>query len=365
MRPSEHCAAGRKMFKKRVLRVCMKKSFFSLSTACLVSISLFFLPPLAEAGSLTLLAPSAVLLDGGSQQIIYAKAPHTKRAPASTTKLLTAIVALDRLSPNKVVQIPSGMQYIQPSKIGLYTGERFYVKDLVKAALIKSANDAAEALAILVAGSRPAFAQLMNQKARSIGAKNSHFVNPSGLPDSRQYSTAYDLARIMMAASKYPFIVTALKTRSAVIYSRGGRRVPLNNCNKMLWRTDGVIGKTGWTRTARHCFAGRIQSNGKVIFVGLMGSQKRQYLWSDLLRVAAVPSGRMPKPVVTAPQMPSRQETIKIQKALGRAGYFKGKATGFYGKRTRAATRKFQKAKGIPVTGTVGPQTWKSLKAYL
>ncbi|MFH1799926.1 MAG: peptidoglycan-binding protein [Candidatus Omnitrophota bacterium] len=343
----------------------MKKTIFNLSIACLVSVSLFFSPPLAEASSLTLLAPSAVLLDGRTQKILYAKAPYTKRAPASTTKLLTVMVALDHLSLDKIVRIPGGLESIQPSKVGLHAGERFYVRDLVKAALIKSANDAAEALAILTAGSRPAFAQLMNQKAKSISAKNSYFVNPSGLPDSRQYSTAYDLARIMMTASKYPSIVSALKTRSAVIYSRGGRRVPLNNCNKMLWRTDGVIGKTGWTRTARHCFAGRIQSNGEVIFVGLMGSQKRQYLWSDLLRIAAIPSGKMPKPIVSAPKMPSRQETIKIQTALGRAGYFKGKPTGFYGKRTRAAARSFQKAQGIAVDGLVGPVTWKKLKAYL
>jgi serine-type D-Ala-D-Ala carboxypeptidase (penicillin-binding protein 5/6) len=343
----------------------MKKKIFNLSVTCLVLIASFPPPSLAEAGSLTLLAPSAVLLDGRSQQIIYARAPHTKRAPASTTKLLTVMVALDHLALDKIVQIPAGVQYIQPSKIGLSTGERFYVSDLVKAALIKSANDAAEALAILTAGSRPAFAQLMNRKARSIGANNSYYVNPSGLPDSRQYSTAYDLARIIMAASKYPFIVSALKTRSAVIYSRGGRRVFLNNCNKMLWRTDGVIGKTGWTRTARHCFAGRIQSNGEVIFVGLMGSQKRQYLWSDLLRVAAVPSGKIPKPVILAPKMPTRNETLKIQKALQRAGYFKGNPTGFYGKRTQAAARNFQRSKGLSATGWVGSDTWKKLKAYL
>jgi D-alanyl-D-alanine carboxypeptidase (penicillin-binding protein 5/6) len=320
---------------------------------------------MAEAGSVSLLAPSAVLLDGRTQQILYAKSPHAKRAPASTTKLLTVMVALDHLSLDEVVQIPAGLEYIQPSKIGLHAGERFYVRDLVKASLIKSANDAAEALAILTAGSRPAFARLMNQKVQSIGASNSHFVNPNGLPASAQYSTAYDLARIIMAASKYPFIVSTLKIRSTVIYSRGGRRIPLNNCNKMLWRTSGVIGKTGWTRSARHCFAGRVQSRGRVIYVGLMGSPSRQYLWSDLRRIEYIPSGKMPKPIASAPALPDRLETLKIQKALHRAGYFKGNPTGFYGKRTKASVRKFQKAKGLTVTGTVGPQTWKSLKAYL
>ncbi len=342
----------------------MKKNIILRSVLGLVLISLFFPPALSEAGSITLLAPSAVLLDGRTQQIIYARAPHTQRAPASTTKLLTAMVVLDHLSLDQIVKIPLGMEYIQPSKIGLHAGERFYVRDLLKATLIKSANDAAEALAILTAGSRPAFARMMNQKVNSIGGINSYFVNPNGLPDSRQHSTAFDLAKIMMAASQYPFIVNTLEMRSSIIYSRGGRRIPLNNCNKMLWRTSGVIGKTGWTRTARHCFAGRVESNGKVIFVGLMGSQRRQYLWSDLRRIESVPTGKMSKLIVSAPAMPNRNETLKIQKALRRAGYFKGNPTGFYGKRTKAAVRSFQKAKGLSVTGRVGPDTWKKLKAY-
>ncbi len=342
----------------------MKKTILNLSVLCLALISSFSSPSLAEAGSITLLAPSAVLLDGGTQQILYARAPHTKRAPASTTKLVTVMVALDHLSLDKIVQIPRGVEYIQPSKIGLREGESFYVRDLVKAALIKSANDAAEALAILTAGSRSEFSKLMNRKVTSLGATDSHYVNPNGLPASDQYSTAYDLARIMMAASKYPFIVSTLKIRGAVIYSRGGRKISLNNCNKMLWRTGGVIGKTGWTRTARHCFAGRVQSNGKVIFVGLMGSQRRQYLWSDLRRIEGLSTGKMLKPIVSAPALPNRKETLKIQKALQRAGYFKGNPTGFYGKRTRAAVRSFQKAKELSATGWIGPDTWKKLKAY-
>ncbi len=343
----------------------MIKKFLSLCLLVFVgSLSLGPLPA-AEAAPLSLAAPSAVLLDGATQQILYARAPHARRAPASTTKLLTVMVALDHLPLDREVRIPPGMQHIQPSKIGLYAGERFYVRDLVKAALIRSANDAAESLAILTAGSRAGFAQRMNRKVKSIGAKNSHFVNPSGLPASGQYSTAYDLARIIMAASRYPFIASTLRTRGTVIYSLGGRRVPLNNCNKMLWNTDDVIGKTGWTRAARHCFAGRVDANGRVIYVGLMGSARRAYLWSDLRRIESFSTGKVLKPIVSASKLPSRKKTLKIQKALRKAGFFQGNPTGFYGKRTRAAVKSFQSAKGIKADGIVGPKTWKQLKAYL
>ncbi len=321
--------------------------------------------PQAEAASLSLAAPSAVLLDGSTQQILYARNPHTRRAPASTTKLVTVMVALDHLSLDQIVQIPAGMQFIQPSKIGLQTGERFYVRDLVKAALIRSANDAAESLAILTGGSRAGFALLMNAKARSIGANNSHFMNPSGLPSSGHYSTAYDLARFIMAASHYPYIVETLKMRGAVISSLAGRKIALNNCNKMLWHTNGVIGKTGWTREARHCFAGRVQSNSGVVFVGLMGDAHRTLLWSDLRRVESYSTGTALRPITPSPKLSSRKETVKIQKALQKAGYFKGNPTGFYGRRTKAAVRNFQTANGLPAVGTVGPQTWTKLKRYL
>ena len=341
---------------KKILSVLSLTVFLSASVVPIAA---------AEAASIALLAPSYVLLDGKTQQILSARAPHARHAPASTTKLLTVITALDHLSLDQVVLIPAGLEYVQPSKIGMHAGERFYVRDLVRAALIKSANDAAEALAIATAGSKPAFSRLMNQKAQQIGANDSHYVNPSGLPADAQYSTAYDLARIVMAATRNPFIVSTLMTRDASIRTLGGRKIFLRNCNKMLWRTSGVIGKTGWTRDARHCFAGRVQARGRVVFVGIMGSLKRPYLWYDLMKVLSTSGGKTFKPIKIGLALPARSEIIKIQKALQRAGYFKGNPTGFYGKRTKQAVRRFQRAKRIPVTGTVGPQTWKKLTPYL
>ena len=168
-----------------------------------------------------------------------------------------------------------------------------------------------------------------------------------------------------MAASRYPFMVQTMKTRNAVIDSLDGRRIYLMNCNKMLWRTSGVIGKTGWTREARHCFAGRVQSRGKEIFVGIMGSARRAYLWSDLRTIAGVSTGRQLRPIKTGVELPSREQTKMIQTALHKAGYFKVTPTGFYGKRTRRAVRSFQRSQGLPGTGDVSIETWKKLKAYL
>ena len=167
--------------------------------------------------AISVTAPSVVLIDPTTHRILYSKTPHRKRAPASTTKLLTAMVAMDRLSLNQIVTVPKFAESIEASKIYVRGGEQYRVRDLIRAILIKSANDAAEVLAYAAAGSRSAFAKQMNRKARSIGAKHSNFVNPHGLPDKRQHSTAYDLALIMKKAQKYPFIVSTLKKKTMMI----------------------------------------------------------------------------------------------------------------------------------------------------
>jgi peptidoglycan hydrolase-like protein with peptidoglycan-binding domain len=96
-----------------------------------------------------------------------------------------------------------------------------------------------------------------------------------------------------------------------------------------------------------------------------MGSEHRQYLWSDLQRIESFSTGKALRLITPAPPLSSRKDTLNIQQALQKAGYFKGRPTGFYGKRTKASVRNFQKANGLPATGTVGPQTWAKLKVYL
>jgi len=231
---------------------------------------------LASPGaSLPLTASSALLIDAGSERVIYAKAPHLRRPPASTTKVMTALVILEKVPLDRLVRIPGGVGRIEPSKIYLRPGETYRVRDLVHATLISSANDAAEVLALAVAGSRERFAQWMNAKARAIGCRDTRFTNASGLPFGKQYSSVYDLALIMKYARRNPFIVDSMSRRYHTLYSREGRRIFLKNHNRLLWKTRSrVIGKTGWTRKGRACFVGRVQWQGREVLVSLLGSHR-------------------------------------------------------------------------------------------
>jgi D-alanyl-D-alanine carboxypeptidase (penicillin-binding protein 5/6) len=307
-------------------------------------------------------APSAVLVDGNTHQLVFAKTPHVRRPPASTTKILTAMVAMDLLSLDTAVTIPGYVASIQPSKIYLRGGERYRIRDLIRAILISSANDAAEALAVAAAGSRSNFALIMNQKAWQIGCRHSHFVNPSGLPNPYQYSTAYDLALIMRAAQWYPFLVETLKVKTMVIQSLAGRRIFLRNHNKMLWRDHReVLGKTGWTRAARHCFVGLINMNNRKVFVAMLGSHR---LWRDLKTLVNYQFGTALSPILKNRKIWSREGTRKIQLALHRAGFNPGPVDGRFGTSTVRAVQSFQRAYGLPSDGIVGPVTWQKLSMF-
>ncbi|MBI3313803.1 MAG: peptidoglycan-binding protein [Candidatus Omnitrophica bacterium] len=308
-------------------------------------------------------ASSAVLLEQPTQRLVFSKTPNLRRAPASTTKILTAIVAMDLLSLDAVVRIPSFAEKIEPSKIHLRTGERYYARDLIKATLMSSANDAAEVLAVAAAGSRVSFAAHMNRKVKAIGAYSSHFVNASGLPANGQYSTAYDMARIMKEACRYPFIVQTMRTRTAYISSLRGRRIFLKNHNKMLWRDSReVIGKTGWTRHARHCFVGEIRVAARNVVVSMLGSHR---LWKDLKILVDYQFGKSITRKDGYQKIASREKTKRVQLALKHAGYFSGPITGYFGSLTRRALKRFQAAKGLEPDGIVGPKTWKKLESFI
>lgn len=330
-----------------------------------ISLSIFGLvPPRIEtgyAGAIPLTAASVVLMDNSG--LIYARTPYAHRAAASTVKILTAMVAMDQLRLNQVVTISPYAVKVEPSKIHLRAGDQFLVSDLIKATLINSANDAAEALAFAAAGSRADFARLMNRKARSIGCRRSNFIRASGLPAPGHYTTAYDMALISRAAQNYPFLDQTLKIKTCVIRSQGGRRIYLRNHNRYLWRrVQPVVGKTGWTRAAKHCFVGHVEMGARKVFLAMLGSRR---LWRDLQALAAYAFGTSYRRDTNRGKPWGRHDVKKVQTALLRAGFDPGPADGVMGPATVTAVRRFQRASGLPQTGNVGTKTWNKLEPHL
>jgi len=275
------------------------------------------------------------------------------------------MVVMDRLPLNRVVTIPKSAEKIPPCGIRLRGGERFYVRDLLKALLIASANDAAHALAVITAGSEARFTKLMNKKAKRIGAKHTRFANANGLPRPKnQYTTAYDLAMIVKAARKNKFIIARMSERNATIRAVRGRRVKLKSTNKMLWRKGtNVKGKTGFTRSALYCFAGKIATSRQGdLLVVILGSLKP---WRDLALLEKW-GGRLKwDPIHLNRKNLCKEKVVKIQKALKRAGYPCGGADGIFGAKTLKAVRSFQKKKKLKVDGIVGPKTLAKLNPYM
>lgn len=336
----------------------------------IISVILLFLsaiitPPdtAFAAVPVSLSASSFAAYDLSSNRLLYSRTPHEKRAPASTTKVLTAIVVMDLLPMDKVITIPQFAEQIQPSKAYLKAGERYYVRDLLKATLMNSANDAAEVLAVAAAGSKTAFADAMNRKAKSIGCKHSNFIRASGLPAKNQYSTALDLALIMKHAQNYPFIVSTLKTKTGTMHSLDGRKIYLKNHNKMLWRDSReVVGKTGWTRRAKHCFVGHINAPGKKIVFAILGSSS---LWRDVKRMVDYHFGQSVSRIQTNKRILARNEIEQVQTALQKAGLDPGPIDGQFGPKTLRAVMQFQKNQGLSPDGIVGTKTWNKLRSYL
>ncbi len=228
-------------------------------------------------------AKSAIIMNSKSGEVIYSKNPFMKLPPASTTKIMTAILALENLSLDKRLRVSSRAVAVSPSKLYLKRGDYIRVRDLLYSLLLKSANDAAIVLAEGVAGSLSVFSEMMNKKAKEIGAFNSHFVNPHGLPAHNHYSTAYDLAVIFRYAMKNPVFKEIVRTKVARIRIRKNRIKFIRNHNKLLWMYKGAEGgKTGYTKRARHCFVGEVKRGGVSFIISLLGSRN---IWGDARRL--------------------------------------------------------------------------------
>ncbi len=243
--------------------------------------ALFAVPGFAQEAP-RVSARSAIVLDATSGEILYAKDPHALLPPASTTKVLTALIALERLAPGDWLPVSPQAAAAAPSRVGLRAGERAPVEDLLHGLLLKSGNDAAEVLAEAVGGSVSGFARLMNARARQLGALNSHFANPHGLPDASHISTAYDLAVIFRYAMLNPAFTRIVQMKKATVRIETGNRaraVPIASHNRLLGSYEGMLGgKTGFTNAARRCYVGEAERGGRRVVIAMLGSNA---MWED------------------------------------------------------------------------------------
>jgi D-alanyl-D-alanine carboxypeptidase (penicillin-binding protein 5/6) len=209
-------------------------------------------------------AKAAVLIDVASGRVLYQKNEGLKLPMASTTKIMTAITAIEHGKLDDIVTASVKAQNTGGSSIYLQAGERLLLHDLLYGLMLQSGNDAAVAIAEHIAGNVGDFAELMNQKAAEIGALNTHFVNPHGLDSPNHYTTAKDLARITAYALKNPVFSDIVSTKQKKIpwWGRSYNRV-LNNKNRLLWIFEGGDGvKTGYTSGAGRCLVSSATRNG-------------------------------------------------------------------------------------------------------
>jgi D-alanyl-D-alanine carboxypeptidase (penicillin-binding protein 5/6) len=224
-------------------------------------------PILSSQGAL------AVDLDSGVN--LYEKNPDTLLLPASTTKIVTALVSLDTYSLDQVLTV--GKVKVDGQKMGLFVGEKMRIEDLLYGLLVYSANDAAEVLAQNYVGGYGAFIEAMNVKARDLSMSNSKFLNPAGLDGSTQVTTARDLVHVSEVAMRNPEFAKIVATKFIKVKDVSGKiAYNLKNINELLGSVPGVLGvKTGWTENARENLVTYIERDGHRIMIAVLGSQDR------------------------------------------------------------------------------------------
>ncbi len=237
-------------------------------------------------------ADGIILMDAKTGEILYSKNIDVQYPPASTTKIMTALMVLENCKLDDIVKVGKKPPFADGSKIYIFEDEEFKVKDLLHALLLRSANDVAEALAEHISGSVEEFAALMNKRASELGAVNTNFVNPSGLYDENHRTTAKDLAIIMKELSKHPEFIEIATTPMYYIEptNKSEKRRPLSNENRLLQKNSIYYyegcegGKTGYTVQSKHSYVAIASKNGQKLIAVLLHDAKKTY-WSDVRKL--------------------------------------------------------------------------------
>ncbi len=268
--------------------------FKSKKFLIVVAILILALVPATVIAKYMVTCKSAIFSNSTKVVRYYGKRVHDRVLPASTTKVMTALIVMEQLPLNKYITVGKRATYAEPTKLYLKPGERYKVRDLLYAILLKSANDASIVLAEAVAGSEANFVRMMNKRAKKLGANHTKFANSNGLPSKKksQYTTAYDMYLIFRRTLRHKFFRQAIKLKYKTIYSERGRKILLKTHNKILfkgWKRS-IYGKTGYTHAAKACFVGTLPKGKDTLIIGVFGCTKR---WDDIKHIVSK-YGRIP-----------------------------------------------------------------------
>ena len=252
--------------------------------------SILMVPQLSD----DLYALSAVLMDADSGRILYEKEGEMPRPNASTTKVLTCILALENGDGDDYVQVSTNAASQPQVKLGLQKGEQYYLEDLLYSLLLQSHNDSAVAIAEHIGGSVERFSDMMNAKAREIGCMDTHFITPNGLDaedsDGTHHTTASDLALIMRYAIKNKVFLKIAQTKEYSFSDLSKKQTfSVHNTNALFSMTDGVLaGKTGFTGDAGYCYVCAVQKDDRIFIIALLAAGwpgHKTYKWHDTLKL--------------------------------------------------------------------------------
>lgn len=253
---------------------------------CIIILICFLFSVKAEAKELNLHAKSAVLMDEENGRILYEKNAYEKLPMASTTKIMTCILALE-YGDKKAKVVTSKYAASMPDvQLNMQINDEYYLGDLLYSLMLESHNDTAVAIAENISGSVEEFAKLMNEKANEIGLEDTCFVTPNGLDDDNHYTTASDLAKLARYALKNEEFIKIINTRTYSFNEiKSGRSYQVNNKNRLLDMIDGAIGvKTGFTGNAGYCFVGAVRKGNKHFISVVLASgwpPNKNYKWED------------------------------------------------------------------------------------
>ena len=255
-----------------------------LSVFVAVMTALLFMPVTAHAEDITVSADSAVVINADTLGVLYGKNESKRRAMASTTKIMTALLTLEAGDLDTPFVADSMAIRVEGTSMGLREGDIVTRRALCIGMLLPSGNDAANAAAVNVAGSIPAFAELMNRRAAEIGMRDTHFVNPSGLDADGHCTTAYDMALLTAEALKNPdFRAICSQKAMTAEYGAPPQTRTLYNSNKLLKMYDGCIGvKTGFTDSARRCLVSAAERDGCTIIAVTLNAPDD---WNDHMKL--------------------------------------------------------------------------------